>query len=104
MHTKLKSSSQNAFRYPTLFKALVKLIVGWIAVCMVYYGILMGNLPGGVLINNLYLGFASFLVTPLMNILMASKYAFRRPILTTQFAIVGIGCVALAYLDSYNSK
>ena len=104
LHKKLKSTSQNAFRYRSFLKTVGKLVIAWNAVCMVYYGILLGDSSGGILMGNLYLGLASFVVGPLTNILMTSKYAFRRPIISTQFALGGIGCIALAYLDIYHSK
>jgi len=94
LHKTLKMSSRNVMRYPTFLKSIVKLVFAWNAAGMIYFGILMGSLPGGVLINNLYLGAASFVVGPLTNILMSSKYAFRRPILAVQYAAVGIGCLS----------
>jgi len=104
LHKKLKKSSQNELRYPAFLKTIGKLVVAWNAVCMVYFGILMGDLPGGLLKGNLLLGLASFVVGPLTNILMASKYAFRRPIISTLFTFAGLGCIAIAYLDIYHKR
>ena len=104
LHKKLKSSSKNALRYPNFLKTIGKLVIAWNAVCMVYYGILLRDSPGGLLKGNLYLGLASFVAGPLTSILLASKYAFRRPIISTQYALGGIGCIALAYLDIYPKR
>ena len=49
-------SSKSILRYPKMRRLYFCLIFIWSIQSMIYYGILLGSLPGGVLINNAVLG------------------------------------------------
>jgi len=46
LRKELNRSSKNVLRYPIFCKTMVKLTISYIACCMIYYGILMGSVPG----------------------------------------------------------
>jgi len=67
LETKLKSSSKNAFRYPKVVKSMVLLMFAWNTTCMLYFSILLGDLPGGLLNSNFYRGLTSFIDAVFLN-------------------------------------
>lgn len=100
----MKSESTNMAKYPSFCWSMVKLVVAWNACCMVFFGILMGDLPGGVLLNNAYIGIMSIMGGPLMCFLMSSRFAYRRRILVVQYSMIGLLCCLMAVLTMYNKR
>ena len=70
-------SSMNILQYPRFCKTLLKLAVAWVAASMLYYGIILGTLPGGLLMNNFYMGMLSVLAGPCMICFLKLRVSHR---------------------------
>lgn len=100
----LNIESKNVFRYPILRSILVKLAVAWFTLCMVFYGIMLGTIPGGVLVNNLCLGVLSSLSGPLVCFLFKSRYANRRLSLSAIYFVAGVMVILMAFTTKYKDS
>ena len=79
------------------------LVFIWSVQSMIYYGILLGSLPGGVLVNNAVLGLMSVL-GGIGMVLVFKKYRFRRPILITQYISTGLLLIIMAVLIRFEGR
>lgn len=101
---KMNLASKNVLRYPTLRLVLVKLALAWMAASMLYYGIILGTIPGGVLVNNLILGILSTIAGPLMCILLKSRLSNRRLLLSALYLISGVTVLLMAFTTQYKNS
>lgn len=100
---KLTIRSSNVWRYPAVRLVVLKLSVVYGATNMLYYGIILGGIPGGVLLNNAILGLLSLLSSPAMNLLLY-YYANRREILSGAYILCGIAVIIMGCLAKFEGR
>ena len=67
LKTSRASEDVSISSFPKSRRTLLKLFLLWFSGVMVYYSILLGDLPGGVLLNNLYIGQGCFYLANLLR-------------------------------------
>ena len=67
---------------------------------MNFYGVMLGDLPGGVLLNNFYSGAIISLVAFLLIFLLGSPFAYRKTIIGGSLIPSALAYLAMAYLFS----
>jgi len=101
---KMNMATKNVLRYPILRLILAKLALAWMAASMLYYGIIMGTIPGGILINNLIYGLLSIVAGPLMCLLLKTRFANRRLSLSVLYFISAIAVLLMAFTSKYKDS
>ena len=102
--SQMNISSKNIFRFPILRSVLLKLAAAYFTVSMLYYGILLGTLPGGVLETNLILGFVGICSGPCMCLLIKSRFGNRRTLMAALYAISGVAVILMAFTSQYKDS
>ena len=89
-------NSIKIWQYPWLCFTILKLSVGWFSVAVVYYGVLLTEFPGGLLLNNFYFGVLTLIAGIITGKILESRYGYRSKLLAISFAFSGIMCILVA--------
>lgn len=104
LQEQLNIESKNPLHFPKMRIVIFKLMVAWFAASMLYFGIVFGRIPGGVLFNNFILGALSTIFGPVMCLLMRSRFPYRRPLLATLYLITGMSVLTMAFTTQYKDS
>ena len=101
---RLNKSPRNVLRYPAVRSGVFKLVIAYLSNNMLYYGIILGGIPGGLLLNNCILGLLSVIAAPILNIFLNGQYAYRRVLLGFMYFICGSLVIMMGALSQYEGR
>ena len=101
---RLNKSPRNVLRYPAVRSGVFKLVIAYLSNNMLYYGIILGGIPGGLLLNNCILGLLSVIAAPILNLFLNGQYAYRRVLLACMYCICGSLVVIMGALSEYEGR